>query len=142
MGNRLRKRNAPGKLFFSAARGASSGKKANPAATSCGCGNCSWIATQTPCLCASKPWGPASATKDIEAASFVRSSRMEAQESSPSVLSPRKKFTARRNPDEPAEVGDPQRQSAGRHAGALRSRRLENHAEFTQLRPGDCRPGN
>src|SRR6266581_2233937 len=136
MRNPLRKRNAPAKLFFSAARGTSSGKKANPAATSCAFAKYAWIATETPCLGASKPWGPASVMRDIGAASSARSSRMATRKSSLSVLSPRKKFTARRNPDESAEVGDPQRQSAGRHVGALRSRRLENHAEFTQLRPG------
>src|SRR5436305_2643714 len=110
----LRKRGEQAKLCFSAAHGTNFGKRANPAGTSCGFARCAWIAMQTRYSCVSRPLGRASVMRDTGAASSGRSKRMETQKLSLGVLSRRRRFTVRKNPDEPTEAGDSERQPAGR----------------------------
>src|SRR5207245_10377304 len=102
----LRKRGTQEELWFSAAHGTNFGKRANPAGTSCAFARCAWTVTPMRSSCGSKPSALAFVMRDIEAASSARSKRMETQKLSLSVLSRRRRFTVRKNPDEPAEAGD------------------------------------
>src|SRR5215831_5699285 len=131
------RRNVPGKWCFSAALATSFGKKVNPAGTSCASVKFAWIVTRTRCLCAWKRWGPAFATRDTGVASFAPSNREAKQNLSRNELFRRKQSTDRRSAHEPAEAGNPKRQSARRDARPVFSRGLENYAELAKLRAND-----
>src|SRR5689334_10716277 len=106
----------PAKWCFSAALATNDGKKVNPAATSCAFAKFAWIVTRTHCWCVWKPWGPAFAMRDTEAAFFARSGQMGEQKLSPNGLSLPKQCTERRRADEFAETGNPKRQPTGSDA--------------------------
>src|SRR5215469_1220676 len=130
-------RSVPARWCFSAAQETNFGKKGNPAGTSCVFAKFAWIATRTRCSCSWKPWGPAFAMRDTEAASFAPWNRMAKRKLSRNEPFHLKQSTDRRSADEPVEAGNPKRQPTRSDHGPVCARWLENHAEFAKLRAHD-----